>query len=206
MGSVSLKGSNMDELKKRADAFANLLHTRYDIILGRKNVLINISLNFDKTHFHHLIGLNRLTDKPQLKKDRAKVFDEIMNGKITYNHINSSTFFKDIEARFLSFLLIEHLLDNNGLFFKFNRKANPLSKMKTEFILESTINGDTAYICIDNYDNTDEYFCRSFFPKEENDYTAKHTRYTLLRKEKLDTISGSKTIQYDRLTSKASID
>jgi len=51
-------------------------------------------------------------------------------------------------------------------------------------------------------DEMDEYFCRSFFPKEETNYTAGHIRYTLLYKEKIDLATGEVLVQYDRLTPK----
>lgn len=40
--------------------------------------------------------------------------------------------------------------------------------------------------------------CRSFFPMEQLDYTRNQPSYTLLKKIKIDTISGVGIVQYDR--------
>ena len=192
----------MDMLKERAEVFNRLLFYKYNFVLGRKGVLTNICLSFDKVHFHHLIGLQRLTDMPQLRRDRTKIFDQIINNELTYAHISGSSLFSAIKKRFLAFLYIEEFLDSNELIFKFNRKANPSSKMKAEYILENEINDFIAYICIDKSNDIDEYFCRSFFPKEDIDYTLGHTRYILLYKEKINILTNVKIIQYDKLTKK----
>ena len=71
--------------------------------------------------------------------------------------------------------------------------------MQAKYILESTANDDTAYMCIDKRDNQSKYFCRSFFPKEY-DYARGHIRYTLLYKEKVNVITQKKIVQYDKLT------
>ena len=190
----------MDKLKERAEVFNNLLNYKYNFVLGKKGVRTSICLSFSKIHFHHLIGLQNLTDRPQLRKDRAKIFDQILNNELNYNHISSSSLFGCIEKRFSSFIYIEQFLDSNTLIFKFNRRANPVSKMKAEYILENLINDFIAYVCIDKSDEVDEYFCRSFFPKEGIDYTAGHTSYTLLYKEKINILTQEKIIQYDKLT------
>lgn len=40
--------------------------------------------------------------------------------------------------------------------------------------------------------------CRSFFPMDKLDYTKNQSSYTLLKKIKVDIITGEKTVQYDR--------
>lgn len=40
--------------------------------------------------------------------------------------------------------------------------------------------------------------CRSFFPMDRLDYSRNQPIYTLLKKVKIDTITGAKTVQYDR--------
>jgi len=189
----------MDELKERAEIFRELLNFQYNITIGKNNKLRNISLIFDEIDFHHLIGLQYLTDKPELKKDRVKIFEDILTDKLTFSKINNSSLFYRIEKRFFSFINFERFLDSNGLVFRFNRSKNPRQKMRADYILENTIDNNSSYICIDKSDKTDDYFCRSFFPKEEIDYTVGHTRFTLLYKEKVNKTTEEKIIQYNRL-------
>ncbi len=40
--------------------------------------------------------------------------------------------------------------------------------------------------------------CRSFFPMEQLDYSKNQPSYTLIKKIKIDTVTGTKTVQYDR--------
>ena len=116
--------------------------------------------------------------------------------------MSNSNFFYKINKRLLLFPYIEQFLDSNSLIFKFNKNVNPTSKMKAKYIMENTICDEIAYICIDKIENIDEYFCRSFFPKTEVDYTKGHTKYTLLYKEKINIKTQENIIQYDKLTPK----
>ena len=40
--------------------------------------------------------------------------------------------------------------------------------------------------------------CRSFFPMNQMDYSRNQPSYTLLKKVKIDTVTGNRTVQYDR--------
>ena len=52
----------MDHLLECAEAFEQLLDVQYHIVLGRKNRLTELTLRFDPTEFHHLVGLHKLRD------------------------------------------------------------------------------------------------------------------------------------------------
>lgn len=76
------------------NAFLPLLNTEYELILGRKGVAIKLRLTFDKKDCFHLMGLQYLADRPKLSRDRGKVFDDIVAGKITVEQVESSDFYK----------------------------------------------------------------------------------------------------------------
>ena len=71
-------------------SFIPLLSTEYEIVLGRKNVAVKLIITFDKKDCFHLMGLQYLTDRPELRRDRGKIFDEIQNG-IVIDHIKAGT-------------------------------------------------------------------------------------------------------------------
>ena len=48
---------------------------------------MTLGLTFDKKDCFHLMGLQYLRDRPELNRDRGKVFDEIMNGTIKLEQI-----------------------------------------------------------------------------------------------------------------------
>jgi len=190
----------MDKLKECAEAYANLLNYEYNISIGRKGKRIDICLIFSKEHFHHLIGLHYLTDRRNLKQNRTNIFDSILSDKLSFQEISSSSLFFYINSRLSLFPHIEDFFDSNGLVFKFNNKEVPGTRMEAEFILENTVDSNIAYVCIDKDNKSDAFFCRSFFPKENIDYTARHIKYTLLYKEKVNIITHEKIIQYDKLS------
>ena len=71
----------------------SLLNVQYLFILGRKNTSVSLRICFDKKDCFHLMGLQYLTDRPKLSRDRGKIFDEIKNRKITITQIESSYFY-----------------------------------------------------------------------------------------------------------------
>lgn len=190
----------MDKLKECAIAFSNLLNTEYNIIIGRKNQIKNIHIRFDKTHFYHLCGLHKLIDYSDIKtKSRSTIFDSILSEKLTYKSISKSNYFHNIEKRLISLSNIEILLDNNQLIFLYNSSTNKFSLIQADYLLCNNFEGNDIYIFLSKIDNSENYFCRSFFPKDKKDYTIGQPSYTLLYKEKIDLITGKKEIQLDRL-------
>lgn len=103
----------MRNVKDCVNAFLPLLNTEYEIILGRKGVAVTLKLAFDKKDCFHLMGLQYLIDRPELNRDREKVFDGIVAGGITTEQIESSDFYKKIEERVNFLPLLEQLLDSN---------------------------------------------------------------------------------------------
>ncbi|HHV09451.1 MAG TPA: hypothetical protein GXX75_04115 [Clostridiales bacterium] len=81
-------------------------------------------------------------------------------------------------------------------------KIHKFSLIQADYLLQNECQGDTVYLFLTQRDNSSVQVCRSLFPKREMNYAEGQTRYTLLRKEKIDTRTGSVEIQYDRLTPK----
>lgn len=102
------------------DTFATLLHTKYEVILGRKSRSVKLNISFEKTHCYHLMGLQYLKDLPELRKDRAKIFDALLNRKISNTKLESSVFYSQIEERIHYLPLLEAMLDDNSTVFKYN--------------------------------------------------------------------------------------
>ena len=55
--------------------------------MGRKGVSVTLRITFDKKDCFHLMGLQYLIDRPELNRDRGKVFDEIVAGSITARQV-----------------------------------------------------------------------------------------------------------------------
>jgi len=196
----------MDKLKKCAIAFQDLLDKQYKIILARKGKETEILLTFDKTDFYHLVGLQKLTDLVYLKKDRSRIFDEILKGDITYEMIRKSPFFEaneskkqyGIKDRIDYFMHIERILDSNNLAFKFNKNKNTWSLIDCKYIFENLDFDKNIYVFIDERTYNGDKFCRSFFPRVDKDYTRSQTKMTLIYKEKINLKLNESIIQLDK--------
>lgn len=181
------------------NAFIPLLSTEYKIVLGRKGVAVNLNISFDKKDCFHLMGLQYLIDRPELSRDRGKVFDEIANGALTVRKIESSDFYKKIEQRVHFLPLLEQLIDSNDTIFKYNKKMNVYSMIDADYLMENKIEDKNLFLFL-SAASSDNYFCRSFFPEEKRDYSKNQPSWTLLYKRKIDLMSGSSITLYDRLT------
>ena len=121
------------------NAFIPLLSTEYELVLGKKGVSVTLRISFDKKDCFHLMGLQYLVDRPELSRDRGRVFDEIADGRITIEKIESSDFY--------------------------NKKANMYSMIEAEYLMENNMESRNLFLFLSN-DEGDNYFCRSFFPEE----------------------------------------
>jgi hypothetical protein len=100
------------------------------------------------------------------------------------------------------FANLEKLLDDNRLIYKFNQKAqaHSFSNIQADYLLSTVHDSYDIYIFLSKKESSDNYFCRSFFPKENKDYTYRQSAYTLLFKEKITLGTGEKVVQYARLS------
>lgn len=179
-------------------SFLPLLETEYEIVLGRKRVSVTLRITFDKKDCFHLMGLQYLKDRPELNRDRGKVFDEIVSGKIKREQIEKSDFYSKIEERVHFIPLIEGIIDSNDTIFKYNQKANMYSMIDADYIMKSQLENRSLFLFLSQGDN-ERYFCRSFFPQGKKDYTKNQASWTLLFKKKKNLKTGAEIILYDRL-------
>ena len=192
----------MDKLAGCAFTFEKLLDVQYRMIVGRKGKAVELLVGFSMLDFHHLMGLGKLKDLRLATMNRETVFKEILSGKISYEVITKSRYIHLIENRFQPLMHIEQLFDDNRLVFRYNPKLNQFSLIETDYLLTSPYEENDVYIFLAKNKNSDRYFCRSFFPKDQKDYTKGQAVYTLLYKGKICLSTGYIHIQYDRLTPK----
>ncbi len=188
----------MRNIKDCVNAFLPLLNTEYEIVLGRKGVAVTIRIAFDKKDCFHLMGLQYLDDRPELKRDRGKIFDGIMLENITTKQIESSDFYKKIEERVNFLPLLEKLLDDNNTVFKYNRKANMYSMIDANYLMKNNMYERNLYLFLSQGKDS-KYFCRSFFPEDKRDYTRNQASWTVLYKKKCDMNTGKEIVLYDKL-------
>jgi hypothetical protein len=194
------RGSKMDKLYECTKAFERILDTQYRIVVGRKGKSVEINVVFSPSDFHHLMGLGKLKDLRISTQIREQAFSSILNGTISDSVINESRYISKIQNRFSPLASIEQIFDDNEMVFRYNEKKNGFSKIQADFLLSTPHANTDIYIFLSKNEQTDRYFCRSFFPKENKDYTIGQPAYTLLYKEKITLSTGEKVVQYDRLS------
>ncbi len=188
----------MRNIKDCVSTFLPLLNTEYEIVLGRKGVAVTLRIAFDKKDCFHLMGLQYLIDRPELNRDRGKVFDEIVAGSITTEQVESSDFYKKIEDRVNFLPLLEQLLDSNDTVFKYNKKVNMYSMIDADYLMRNNMEERNLYLFL-SHGTDGKYFCKSFFPEEKKDYTKNQASWTMLYKKKCNLNSGEDVVLYDRL-------
>lgn len=181
------------------EAFGKLLDKEYHLVLGRKNISVSLQINFDKKECFHLMRLQYLTDRPELVRDREKIFDAISRHQITAEHLQSSDLYYKIADRVDMLPLLESMLDSNDTIFKYNRKRNIYSVIKADYIMKNKMEERDVFLFLAQNGEGGKYFCRSFFPENKMDYTKNQASWTLLYKKKITLSTGKEEILYDRL-------
>lgn len=179
-------------------SFQSLLNTEYHLILGRKGVAETLRIRFEKRDCYHLMGLQYLTDRAELRRDRGVVFDEIRDGIITVAQIEASDFYKNIADRVDMLPLLENMFDSNDTIFKYNRRNNMYSMIEADYLMKSRAESRNVFVFLSRK-TEDQYYCRSFFPQTKRDYTKNQASWTLLHKEKINLSTGESLLLYDRL-------
>jgi len=170
----------LNKLKECAFAFNKLLNKEYYIKAVRKDKIIEVRLFFEKEHFYHLLGLHKLRDIEQLKINSVKLFDNILNEKITYKDISSSRFFDDISDRIEYLPYLEQILDDEKTIIKYN-KSRCKSSIDAKYILYGKINGLNVHYFIDIDEKKQKYFGRTFFARQDYIYL-QDSPYKILEK------------------------
>ncbi len=148
------------------------------------------------------MGLQYLTDRPELVHDRGKIFDAIREQRITAEQLQSSDLYDKIADRIDMLPILESMIDSNDTIFKYNRKLNAYSVIKADYILKNNAEGRNIFLFLAENGGGGRYFCRSFFPQGRMDYTKNQASWTLLYKKKVNLLTGEEEILYDRLKEK----
>ena len=146
-----------------------------------------------------IMGLQYLTDRPELVHDRGKIFDAIRERRITAEQLQSSDLYYKIADRIHMLPLLESITDRNDTIFKYNQKRNIYSVIKADYIMKSNAEERNLFLFLAENGGSGRYYCRSFFPQDKMDYTKNQASWTLLYKKKVTLSTGEGEILYDRL-------
>ena len=190
----------MGDILTAAKSYTNLLDIEYQIILGKKNKNITFSIFFEEVHFFHLSGLQYLKDLSRvLTESREQIFRKILRGTLTVQQIESSQYYSEIKDRIEYLAFLEQIIDSNRTVFKYNPKLEAFSAIQADFLLKNEVQTRNVFAFLSQEKSNGKYFCRSFFPQIDKDYSIGQTNWTLLYKKKIQKSTGQETVLYDRL-------
>lgn len=157
----------MDLLQACAVAFERLLPYQYHMIIGRKGRKLEFTISFDRSDFHHLAGLHKLTDNVRfLTGQRAAIMQEILSGKLTLSQARQSAFFQQMESRLKPLVHLEEFLDSNEIIFRYNSKIHTFSLIQADYLLQNNFQENPVYLFLARrMDGTRRYAAHSF-PKQ----------------------------------------
>lgn len=193
----------MDLLKSAAQEFQKLLSAEYYFEIARKNVKREFVLNFKPEDFHHILGLHKLIDIGLVQTGkREKVYFDITNNRITLSDVSISNYFDKVKDRMELVSHMQDILDSNQIIFKYLAKENSFSRIEADYLMEHAHRMDIVYIFLNERVQSNAAFpvmcCRSFFAMDKMDYSKNQMSYTLLKKVKMDVLTGEREVQYDR--------
>ena len=193
-------GIKMCGILSSAKAYKELLNIEYQIILGCNNKSIQFSVSFEEKQFFHLAGFQYLADRATtLFGDRKKLFYMILNEEIKAERLESSLFYPQIKERVEYLAFLEPILDSNKTIFKYNPKIEAFSAIQSEFLLKNVIESRNVFTFLSENKLSGKYFCRSFFPQTDKDYSVGQTNWTLLYKKKIQKSTEQEIVLYDKL-------
>lgn len=144
----------MDKLKECLNVFKSMMGKDYYITL--EGGLI-IKVFFARKHFHHLIGLHKLTDiRPVVANKTTNttttIFNNIQKGRITYEQISKSSHFSEMSDRIDNFHYTNILLTQKVII-NFDKNLVPsapqkIPDIKAEYILYTINSGNYLHLCL----------------------------------------------------------
>ena len=196
-------GNIMGDILKSARAYEKLLDVEYQFILGRKNKIITLAVSFDAMNFFHLAGFQYLADMPDILRSRRDIiFNKLLNGIITPKQISLSKFYNQIKDRIEYLEFLEEVFDSNKTIFKYNSQTRAFSMIESEFLMKTEVNSRNVFTFLSEDKSNGKYFCRSFFPQTDRDYSLGQTNWALLYKKKIHKSTGKEFVLCDRLNKK----
>ncbi len=193
-------GECMGNILTTAEAYSILVDIEYHILLGKKNKNVSLAISFEETNFFHLAGFQYLEDMPDILRSRRDLlFHKILSGLITQAKIESSKFYSSIKDRIEYLTYLEQIMDSNETVFRYNSKLEVFSAIQADFLMKNTVQARNVFVFLSEDKSSGKYFCRSFFPQTDKDYSEGQAKWTLLYKKKIHKSTGEESVLYDKL-------
>lgn len=192
--------TSMDRLKECALKYESYLNYKYIIKLGKKGKLREFEILFHEHEFHHLVGLHKLVgNETILKEDRKKIFYEIINDRITYQDIKNLKNISEVDERIALVNQLLFLIDSNDIIKVWHKKYSYGSKIEADYIYKNLSPSGDSYMFSRSCYNQNEQNMISTFKHSIRDYTSGQEYWTLIYKEKINTLTHTSTVLLDKV-------
>lgn len=163
---------DIDPLILAAKSYEKLLDKDFIITIDTKDGNTKtIQVQFKKDNFYHLIGFHYLTDLPQLDTRRNKknrIFNNVLQGNITYDSIKNSVHFDNkIDDRVSYFHNIDKLLLEKIILDFDSLNVSLRTTLKCDYMFFKDENGKYMHLSLAQ---DKIYYPESFFVREDNIY------------------------------------
>ncbi|WP_172611249.1 PBECR4 domain-containing protein [Eubacterium limosum] len=179
----------MDRLKECAERFKQYLNIDYQITAVRKEKELCFKVFFQKSNFHHLAGLHKLTDLPHISRVRNKggVFHDVLKSGLSYAEISKSCYIGEVDKRIKYFDKIESLFEKEIILKFDSRKA--YSTIQATMLLYDKIDNTYLHLFLNVFeenspDNIKLIPC-SFFSSDNRKYIDGQEVYKIKKLEKI---------------------
>jgi len=163
----------MDRLMEVAREYTKLFGKDYIYTL-ETDVIFRVS--FMPMFFHHLMGLQKLKDVPQVLKSSknrpAYIFRNIIGGQITLDDIGKSRFFDEIEPRLRHFSQINRLIEFEKVIVNFDPSLLVRTRVvNADYVLFKKSNDNMFLNLFLKSDGQDKQIPMTFLPHLTDYYT-----------------------------------
>ncbi len=165
-------GIDTDPLILAAKSYEKLINKNFDITIDTKDGNTKtIQVHFKKDNFYHLIGFHYLKDLPQLNtrhNKKNKIFNNVLQGTITYNSLKSSSHFDNkIDDRVNYFHNIDKLLFEKVILDFDACNVSLKTNLKCDYMFFKNKNGKYMHLSLAQDKN---HYPESFFVRDDSAY------------------------------------
>lgn len=189
----------MDLLFQAATSWDALTQTIYRLIYGKKKNLISVDIVFRDDDFFHMAGFQYLKDiRLSVQFPKKKAIHLILASEIKETDINkSANFLELIKPRLEAIIQLERMLDNNFTSYVFNTNSLPFhTKINADFLLSGNEKSDLVFLFTKKEIENGQYVCSSGFTFGERDFRKNQKSIVLLKKEKVQLLTGELNVLY----------
>ena len=193
-----------DIFYKAASVWNELTEYRYIFTYGYKGELHTINLTFSQEDFPHLAGFQYLKDVAFPRYNPQKIVSQILNGKITIDHIKSAALYEEmVHPRLEALVRMKDILDNEFKLFTYMPKMYPFyTQIKADYLISSHAD-ITSFVFIIQADSDGsakcDYLCCSAFEQGERNFEQNQRPRTLLKNERIHIPSNTRVVLFDKV-------